>query len=288
MVIANNGNEAEAGFHRASAEAVAAFGDGTLFMERFVPEARHVEVQLMSDGKGNVLHFGERDCSVQRRYQKLIEEAPCAAMPDHLRKQLHESAVALAASVNYRNAGTCEFLFDVKRQEFYFIEVNARIQVEHPVSEMISGFDLVQEQIRIAGGADLSVTQDQVALSGHAIECRINAEDVNRDFLPSPGRITRWQPPEGDGIRLDSHMTQGAMIPPFYDSMVGKLIVHGSDRADAIARLSSALDAFAVEGVPTTIDLHREIVAHPDFIENRIHTRWLEQILLPERAKRAA
>ncbi|KAK0330755.1 hypothetical protein LTR94_031581, partial [Friedmanniomyces endolithicus] len=160
--------------------------------------------------------------------------------------------------------------------------------VEHPVSEMISGFDLVQEQIRIAGGADLSVTQDQVALSGHAIECRINAEDVNRDFLPSPGRITRWQPPEGDGIRLDSHMTQGAMIPPFYDSMVGKLIVHGSDRADAIARLSSALDAFAVEGVPTTIDLHREIVAHPDFIENRIHTRWLEQILLPERAKRAA
>ncbi|KEZ21046.1 Acetyl-CoA carboxylase [Sphingobium yanoikuyae] len=288
MVIANNGNEAEAGFHRASAEAVAAFGDGTLFMERFVPEARHVEVQLMGDGKGNVLHFGERDCSVQRRYQKLIEEAPCAAMPDHLRKQLHESAVALAASVNYRNAGTCEFLFDVKRQEFYFIEVNARIQVEHPVSEMISGFDLVQEQIRIAGGADLSVTQDQVALSGHAIECRINAEDVNRDFLPSPGRITRWQPPEGDGIRLDSHMTQGAMIPPFYDSMVGKLIVHGSDRADAIARLSSALDAFAVEGVPTTIDLHREIVAHPDFIENRIHTRWLEQILLPERAKRAA
>jgi acetyl-CoA carboxylase biotin carboxylase subunit len=288
MVIANNADEAEAGFHRASAEAVAAFGDGTLFMERFVPEARHVEVQLMGDGKGNVLHFGERDCSVQRRYQKLVEEAPCAAMPDHLRKQLHESAVALAASVNYRNAGTCEFLFDVKRQEFYFIEVNARIQVEHPVSEMISGFDLVQEQIRIAGGAGLSVTQDQVKLTGHAIECRINAEDVARDFLPSPGRITRWEPPQGDGIRLDSHMMQGAMIPPFYDSMVGKLIVHGSDRADAIARLSAALDAFVVEGVPTTIDLHREIVAHPDFIENRIHTRWLEQVLLPARAKRAA
>lgn len=288
MVIANNADEAEAGFHRASAEAVAAFGDGTLFMERFVPEARHVEVQLMGDGKGNVLHFGERDCSVQRRYQKLVEEAPCAAMPDHLRRQLHESAVALAASVNYRNAGTCEFLFDVKRQEFYFIEVNARIQVEHPVSEMISGFDLVQEQIRIAGGADLSVRQDEVKLNGHAIECRINAEDVGRDFLPSPGRITRWEPPQGDGIRLDSHMTQGAMIPPFYDSMVGKLIVHGSDRADAISRLSAALEAFVVEGVPTTIDLHREIVAHPDFIENRIHTRWLEQVLLPERAKRAA
>jgi acetyl-CoA carboxylase biotin carboxylase subunit len=194
----------------------------------------------MGDGKGRVLHFGERDCSVQRRYQKLVEEAPCAAMPDHLREQLHASAVALAASVNYRNAGTCEFLFDVKRQEFYFIEVNARIQVEHPVSEMISGFDLVQEQIRIAGGANLSVTQEQVKLSGHAIECRINAEDVARDFLPSPGRIARWQPPEGEGIRLDSHMAEGAMIPPFYDSMVGKLIVHGRDRADAIAKLSSS------------------------------------------------
>ena len=288
MVIANNGDDAEAGFHRASAEAVAAFGDGRLFMERFVPEARHVEVQLMGDGKGQVLHFGERDCSVQRRYQKLVEEAPCAAMPDHLRKQLHASAIALAASVNYRNAGTAEFLFDVKRQEFYFIEVNARIQVEHPVSEMISGFDLVQEQIRIAGGAGLSVTQDQVKLSGHAIECRINAEDVARDFLPTPGRITRWQPPEGEGIRLDSHMSEGALIPPFYDSMIGKLIVHADTRGAAIERLAAALDEFRIEGIPTTIDLHRAIVAHPDFIENRIHTRWLEQVLLPERAARAA
>lgn len=281
MVIANNGEEAEAGFHRASAEAVAAFGDGTLFMERFVPEARHVEVQLMGDGKGNVLHFGERDCSVQRRYQKLIEEAPCAAMSDKLRKQLHESACALAASVNYRNAGTAEFLFDVKRQEFYFIEVNARIQVEHPVSEMISNFDLVQEQIRIAGGAELSVTQDQIKLSGHAIECRINAEDASRDFMPSPGRITRWHAPEGKGIRLDSHMSKGAVIPPFYDSMVGKLIVHGATRAKAITALAAALDEFVVEGVPTTIPLHRAIISHEDFKENRIHTRWLEQVLLP-------
>lgn len=288
MVLANNGDEAEAGFHRASAEAVAAFGDGTLFMERFVPQARHVEVQLMGDGKGQVVHFGERDCSVQRRYQKLVEEAPCAAMPDHLRAQLHASAVALAASVNYRNAGTAEFLFDVARQEFYFIEVNARIQVEHPVSEMISGFDLVQEQIRIAGGAGLSVSQTQVKLSGHAIECRINAEDVARDFQPSPGRITKWQPPEGQGVRLDSHMSAGAMIPPFYDSMVGKLIVYGKDRAEAISRLAVALDSFVVEGVPTTIGLHRQIVAHPDFIENRIHTRWLEQVLLPQIGKKAA
>jgi acetyl-CoA carboxylase biotin carboxylase subunit len=288
MVIAHNGDDAEAGFHRASAEAVAAFGDGTLFMERFVPEARHVEVQLMGDGKGSVLHFGERDCSVQRRYQKLIEEAPCAAMSDALRAQLHQSAVDLAASVNYRNAGTAEFLFDVQRQEFYFIEVNARIQVEHPVSEMISGFDLVQEQIRIAGGAGLSVTQDDIKLSGHAIELRINAEDAARDFMPSPGRITRWEPPTGEGIRLDSHMSAGAMIPPYYDSMVGKLIAHGRDRSDAIAKLVAAIDEFAIEGVPTTLPLQRAIITHPDFVENRIHTRWLEQVVLPDFGKAAA
>jgi acetyl-CoA carboxylase biotin carboxylase subunit len=280
MVIANNGAEVEAGFHKASAEALAAFNDGTLFMERFVPEARHVEVQLMGDGTGQVVHFGERDCSVQRRYQKLVEEAPCAAMPDKLRGELHAAATALAASVKYRNAGTAEFLYDVARQEVYFIEVNARIQVEHPVSEMVTGFDLVQEQLRIAGGLGLSVTQDDIKLSGHAIECRINAEDVDRGFIPVPGRITRWRAPEGPGIRLDSHMSEGAVIPPFYDSMIGKLIVHGATRAEAVERLAAALDSFEVEGVPTTIGLHRAIVRHPDFIENRIHTRWLEQVLL--------
>jgi acetyl-CoA carboxylase biotin carboxylase subunit len=288
MVIANNGDEAAAGFERASAEAVAAFGDGTMFMERFVPEARHVEVQLMGDGKGKVVHFGERDCSVQRRYQKLIEEAPCAAMSDALRAKLHQSAVDLAASVNYRNAGTAEFLFDVQREEFYFIEVNARIQVEHPVSEMIAGFDLVQEQIRIAGGAALSVGQSDISLSGHAIECRINAEDPARDFLPSPGRITRWEPPQGEGIRLDSHISQGAMIPPYYDSMVGKLIAHGANRKEAVARLVDAIDNFAIEGVRTTLPLQRAIITHPDFVENTIHTRWLEQVLLPTYGKEAA
>ena len=280
MVIANNGDEVEAGFKKASAEAVAAFGDGTLFLERFVPEARHVEVQLMGDGAGRVVHFGERDCSVQRRYQKVIEEAPCAAMSDKLRGELHAAAAALAASVKYRNAGTAEFLFDVKRQEVYFIEVNARIQVEHPVSEMVTGFDLVQEQIRIAGGAGLSVAQNDIKLSGHAIECRINAEDVDRGFIPVPGQIRRWRAPEGAGVRLDSHMFEGAIIPPFYDSMIGKLIVHGSNRAEAVQRLTAALDDFQIEGVPTTIGLHRKIVRHPDFIENRIHTRWLEQVLL--------
>jgi acetyl-CoA carboxylase biotin carboxylase subunit len=288
MVIANNGDEAATGFERASAEAVAAFGDGTMFMERFVPEARHVEVQLMGDGNGKVVHFGERDCSVQRRYQKLIEEAPCAAMSDALRARLHKSAVDLAASVNYRNAGTAEFLFDVKREEFYFIEVNARIQVEHPVSEMIAGFDLVQEQIRIAGGDALSVSQKDIVLSGHAIECRINAEDPARDFLPSPGCITRWEPPTGESIRLDSHMSQGAMISPYYDSMVGKLIAHGANRGEAIARLVDAIDNFAIEGVRTTLPLQRAIITHPDFIENTIHTRWLEKVVLPGYGKEAA
>ncbi|WP_066557540.1 acetyl-CoA carboxylase biotin carboxylase subunit [Croceicoccus bisphenolivorans] len=282
MVIARNPAEVEAGFAKASAEALAAFGDGTLFMERFVPEARHVEVQLLGDGKGGVLHFGERDCSVQRRYQKLVEEAPCAAMPDHLRKQLHKAACDLAASVNYRNAGTAEFLFDVAREEFYFIEVNARIQVEHPVSEMISGADLVQEQLRIAGGAAPSVKQDEIDLSGHAIECRINAEDWTRDFMPVPGTVTRWKVPTGEGVRLDSHIFEGATIPPYYDNMVGKLIVHGQDRAEAVSRLQSAIDDFAVEGVPTTLPLHAKIVGHPDFIANRIHTRWLEQTVLAE------
>ena len=281
MAIAHDGDEVEGGFQKASAEALAAFNDGTLFMERFVGRARHVEVQLMGDGQGKVLHFGERDCSVQRRYQKLIEEAPCVAMPDALRAQLHAAAVGLAKSVNYRNAGTAEFLYDVERQEIYFIEVNARIQVEHPVSEMVTGQDLVQWQLRIAGGEALSLEQSDIKVTGHAIECRINAEDPALDFRPSPGRITRWQPPEGEGIRLDSHMSEGASIPPYYDSMIGKLIVTGDTRSQAIERLQKALADFRIEGVPTTIPLHREIVAHPDFVANTIHTRWLEQTLLP-------
>ena len=280
MVIAHNAREVETGFAKASAEALAAFNDGTLFMERFVPEARHVEVQLLGDGEGGVLHFGERDCSVQRRYQKLIEEAPCAAMPDHLRSQLHKSACDLAASVKYRNAGTAEFLFDVQREQFYFIEVNARIQVEHPVSEMISGVDLVQQQLRIAGGERLALSQDQISLSAHAIECRINAEDWTRDFMPMPGTVSRWQVPRGPGVRLDSHIYEGATIPPYYDSMVGKLIVHGETREQAVERLQEAIAGFEVEGIPTTLPLHAKIVSHPDFLANRIHTRWLEQTVL--------
>ncbi|WP_068086815.1 acetyl-CoA carboxylase biotin carboxylase subunit [Novosphingobium rosa] len=281
MVIAHTRTEVEAGFTRASAEAESAFGDGTLFMECFVPRARHVEVQLMGDGTGKVLHFGERDCSVQRRYQKLVEEAPSAAMPEALRRQLHASAVALASSVNYRGAATAEFLYDVDRQEIYFIEVNARIQVEHPVSEAVTGADLVQWQLRIAGGETLTIDQSDIAVTGHAIECRINAENWQRGFIPSPGTITRWAPPEAAHIRLDTHMRAGATIPPYYDSMIGKLIVTGDTRAQAIERLEAALASFSVEGVPTTIGLHQQITAHPDFKANTIHTRWLEQALLP-------
>ena len=287
MVIAHNRAEVETGFARASAEAQAAFNDGTLFLERFVPRARHVEVQLMGDGRGKVVHFGERDCSVQRRYQKLIEEAPSVAMPQALRERLHASATALAASVNYRGAGTAEFLYDVDRGEISFMEVNARIQVEHPVSEQVTGADLIQWQLRIAGGEPLDLAQDDIKVSGHAIECRINAEDPMLDFRPSPGRITRWSPPEGEGIRLDTHMAEGATIPPFYDSMIGKLIVTADTRAQAIERLAGALADFRVEGVPTTIGLHREIIAHPDFVANQIHTRWLEQTLLPTYAAAA-
>jgi acetyl-CoA carboxylase biotin carboxylase subunit len=199
-----------------------------------------------------------------------------------LRKQLHGAAVNLAKSVNYRNAGTCEFLYDVLREEIYFIEVNARIQVEHPVSEMVTGRDLVQEQLRVASGQGLSVRQEDIVLTGHAIECRINAEDPSRDFVPVPGTVTRWRPPEGEGIRLDSHMSQGAVIPPFYDSMIGKLIVHAQSRDAAIERMIGALDAFEVEGVPTTIPLHREILRDERFRSNRIHTRWLEQDLFAD------
>ena len=281
MVVATNGAEVEAGFNRASAEALAAFSDGTLFMERFVARARHVEVQILGDGAGKVLHFGERDCSIQRRYQKLVEEAPSGTMTPVLRQRLHESAVALAASVNYRNAGTVEFLYDQARQEIYFIEVNTRIQVEHPVSEMVTGADLVQWQLRIAGGEALSIEQDEIRVTGHAIECRINAEDAGHGFRPSPGTITRWRPPQGEGIRLDSHMGKGAVIPPYYDSMIGKLIVHAPTRIAAIQRLAGALDDFDIGGVPTTIGLHRTIIAHPDFRADCIHTRWLEQSILP-------
>lgn len=276
MFKAVSPEELDASFERASREAESAFGDSRLYMERFVERARHVEVQIVGDGEGNVVHFGERDCTVQRRYQKLIEEAPATAVPDNVRKRLHESAVRLTSTAKYRNAGTVEFLYDVDRNDFYFIEVNSRIQVEHPVTEEITGRDLIACQLRVAGGEGIGIAQAEIEIRGHAIECRMNAEDARRDFAPSPGRITKWNPPRGEGIRLDSHAGEGYLVPPFYDSMIGKLIVHGKDRSEAIDRLIAAIGAFELEGIKTTMPLAAFIVDHPDFRNNQITTRWLE------------
>ncbi len=282
MFVARDDASIDASFDRASSEALEAFGDGTLYMERYVENARHVEVQAAGDGAGRVIHYGERDCSVQRRYQKVVEEAPCALMPEALRSELHASAVKLLSKLKYKNAGTVEFLYDVDRAAFYFIEVNTRIQVEHPVSEQVTGFDLVQTQFRIAGGeAGALPRQDQVRLARHAIECRLNAEDAANNFLPSPGRITRWAPPAGAGVRVDSHCTDGYLVPPYYDSMIGKLIVTAHDRPSCVARLADALDDFAIEGLTTNLPLLRYIARHEDFVSNHFHTRWLEQTLLP-------
>jgi acetyl-CoA carboxylase biotin carboxylase subunit len=281
MVVARDPKTLAEGFERASIEAKEAFGDGTLYLERYVERARHVEVQVMGLGDGRVLHFGERDCSMQRRYQKMIEEAPAIAVPDATRARLHKAAIDLLASIRYRNAGTVEFLYDVDRDDFYFMEVNARIQVEHPVSEMITGVDLVKLQLEVAGGAPPMVAQRDIVPQGHAIEARILAEDPKRAFLPSPGRITHWRPPHGEGVRLDAAIEEGSIVPPYYDSMIAKLIVHARDRLHAVQRLRDALDAFEVEGVATNIDLLRAVTAHPDFLANRLDTRWLETVFLP-------
>jgi acetyl-CoA carboxylase biotin carboxylase subunit len=282
MVVARDAKALTEGFERASIEAKEAFGDGTLYVERYVERARHVEVQILGFGDGRVLHFGERECSLQRRYQKMVEEGPAAALSEPMRARLQKAAVDLLSSIRYRNAGTVEFLYDVGRNDFYFMEVNARIQVEHPVSEMTTGADLVRLQLEVAGGEPLRIEQRDITPHGHAIEARIIAENPERGFAPSPGRIRLWRPPHGEGIRLDSAMEEGALVSPYYDSMVAKLIVHAADRRSAVARLRAALDGFTIEGVATNIALLRSIAAHPDFIDNRVDTRWLESVFLPQ------
>jgi acetyl-CoA carboxylase biotin carboxylase subunit len=281
MVVARNAADLTASFDTAVTTAREAFGDGTLYLERFVEIARHIEVQAFGDGHGQVVHFGERDCSIQRRYQKMVEEAPAQILPQAVREQMHRCAVALLASINYRNAGTIEFLYDAQRREFSFMEVNARIQVEHPVSEEITGVNLVQTQIQLATGTLPALNQDDISMAGHAIEVRILAEDPARDFAPCPGRITRWDAPVGEGIRLDTAVAAGSFVSPHYDSMIAKLIVRGDSREQAIDRLAGALDAFTVEGIATNIALLRFIVSHADFRANRTNTRWLETVLLP-------
>jgi acetyl-CoA carboxylase biotin carboxylase subunit len=281
MVVARNPKELKEGFDVAATTAREAFGDGTLYLERYVEIARHIEVQVLGDGAGRALHFGERDCSIQRRYQKMIEEAPAQVLPADVRQRLHTCAVDLLSSIEYRNAGTVEFLYDVERPEFFFMEVNARIQVEHPVSEAITGTNLVKMQIQMADGTLDRLNQHDIQVAGHAIEVRIIAEDATRDFAPSPGRITRWDEPQGDGVRVDTAVAAGSLISPYYDSMVAKLIVRGESREQAIDRLASALRAFTVKGISTNIPLLRFIVDHPDFRANRTNTRWLEDVVIP-------
>ena len=265
----------------ASAEALAAFGDGTLYMEKFIERARHIEIQVIGDRHGNVVHLGERDCSTQRRHQKLIEEAPSPAIDDAMRAELADAAVRLAKRVSYEGAGTVEFVYDEDGRRAYFLEMNTRIQVEHPVTEMVTGRDLVAEQIRVAAGAPLSFAQHEVAMRGHAIECRINAEDASRGFAPGPGDIAHWHLPEDEGLRVDTHCFAGYRVPPFYDSLLAKVIAWGPDRGAALARMATALEASRIEGVPTTVPFHREVLAHDDFRAARVTTRWVEDSFLP-------
>jgi acetyl-CoA carboxylase biotin carboxylase subunit len=281
MVRVDGPNELAARFATAAGEADAAFGDGRLYVERYVENARHVEVQLLGDQHGGLVHLGDRDCSTQRRFQKLVEEAPATVLSVDLRQRLADAAVALGRRLDYRGAGTVEFLVDLDRQEFSFLEVNTRVQVEHPVTEMVTGVDIVRQQLRLAAGEPLSFSQDDVIVRGHAIECRINAESVADDFLPSPGTITRWDPPTGDAVRVDSHAFAGYEVSPYYDSLIAKLIVAGADRAQAIEASLKALDEFEIEGIETTRDLHRAVLAHDDFRNDAINTRWLETTVLP-------
>ncbi|HWR73559.1 MAG TPA: acetyl-CoA carboxylase biotin carboxylase subunit [Nitrospirota bacterium] len=262
-------------FIMAQSEALAAFGNADVYIEKYITQPRHIEIQILADERGNIVFLGERECSIQRRHQKLIEEAPSVIIDDTLRKQMGGMAVAVAKSVKYRNAGTIEFLMDENRN-FYFMEMNTRIQVEHPVTEMVTGIDLVKEQIRIAAGMPLSCTQDQITINGHSIECRVNAECPDK-FTPSPGTITAFNPPGGPGVRVDTAAYTQYVIPPYYDSMIAKLIVHADTRMDAIRRMQRALDEFIVEGVKTTIPMHKRILADPDFQKGDISTKFMER-----------
>ena len=276
MRVARNEQEFAKLFETAQQESVHSFSDNTMYLERFVENPRHVEVQILADKYGNVIHLGERDCSVQRRHQKMIEESPCIAIADKLRKRMGETAVSAAKAAGYECAGTIEFLLD-QSGEFYFMEMNTRIQVEHPVTEFVSGVDLIKEQIRIAAGEPLSVRQKDIEIRGHAMECRINAEDPERHFMPCPGRITDLHLPGGNGIRVDTAVYNDYAIPPYYDSMIAKIIVYDKDRRSAIRKMISALGEVAIEGVKTNVDFLYELLNQPDFQEGNITTDFIPQ-----------
>lgn len=282
MRVAEDSNDFARQFGMARQEAAAAFGDDSVYIEKYLARTRHVEFQVLGDQHGRVIHLGERDCSVQRRHQKLVEEAPSPALSGDLRTRMGDAAVRGAASIGYVGAGTIEFLLD-EDGSFYFMEMNTRIQVEHPVTEMATGFDLVKEQIRAAAGLPLSMPDQEIFLRGHSIECRINAEDPERNFAPSPGTITTFHLPGGPGVRVDTHVYAGYRVPPFYDSLLGKLIVHASTREEAILRMRHSLASFVVEGVHTTIPFLHDLMQHPGFVAGEVDTKFLER-MMAERA----
>ena len=263
-------------FSLAQNEALAAFGNGDVYVEKYLERPRHVEIQVLGDTLGRVVHLGERDCSVQRRHQKLIEESPSPALTQDLRTRMGDAAIALASAIGYVGAGTLEFLLDPDGR-FYFMEMNTRIQVEHPVTEMVTGFDIVKEQIHVAAGDPLGLPAELNGLRGHAIECRVNAEDPARNFQPCPGLISAYHPPGGPGVRVDTHVYAGYTVPPHYDSLLAKVIVHGRDRTEALARMGQALDSFILEGVTTTIPFLARVIRHPAFVAGDVDTRFLER-----------
>jgi acetyl-CoA carboxylase biotin carboxylase subunit len=276
MRVAHNDISLRSAFGAAKTEAEAAFGNGQVYLEKFIEEPRHVEVQIMADGQGNALHFYERDCSIQRRHQKMIEESPCPVLSQTDREMLAGSALQLAQEANYASAVTVEFLVD-RDNNFYFIEANTRIQVEHPVSEMVTGHDLIKWQLKIASGEAITCTQEDIKLSGVAIECRINAEDSSNNFTPCPGKIERYIPPGGPGVRVDTHLFQGAIVSPHYDSMIAKVIVHRPTRAEAIAAMQRALQEFVIEPIKTTIPACLDILSHNLFVKNKIDTGFIDR-----------
>jgi acetyl-CoA carboxylase biotin carboxylase subunit len=276
MKVARSPEDLDTAIKTARAEAKAAFGDDSLYLEKYLQRPRHIEIQVVGDGKGDAVHLGERDCSLQRRHQKVWEEAPSPALNNEARQKVGRTVQEAMQKLKYRGAGTVEFLYE--DNEFYFIEMNTRLQVEHPVTEMITGLDLVIEQIRIAAGAPLTLKQGEVTFQGHAIECRINAENP-KNFRPSPGKITYWHPPGGLGVRVDSGAYQGYRIPPNYDSLIGKLIVHGKNRNECLMRLRRCLSEFVIDGIETTIPLFTELVRHPDIADGMYDIHWLEKYL---------
>lgn len=277
MRVADTPEEFETSFRTAQKEAQMAFGDNTMYIEHFVRHPRHIEFQILADSMGNVIHLGERDCSIQRNHQKMIEESPCTAISEELRQKMGEAAVKAAKAAGYVNAGTIEFLLE-KNNQFYFMEMNTRIQVEHPVTEWVTGVDLIKEQIRIASGKPLSLKQEDVYLTGHAIECRINAENPEKGFRPSPGTITDMYLPGGKGIRIDSAIYSGYSIPPYYDSMIAKLIVWAKNRNEAIRKMQSALGEIIIEGIDTNVDYQYEILNHPDYLAGNIDIEFIEHM----------